>query len=338
MDYKDQLNSIYDQINDKFTIISQSLYWNFGYVLKVKSKSSNRILKLKLYLDIFKQKSLISSLYNELLIMNLTKRRNFEEIEYVLKSSPLNSKHLCLVQDPYVADLKSIIKSKQSITKEHVIFFIYCILLELGSLHSLNVVHRNLNPENIIVNCNEDFRIINYELACRVGSKFIAEFPEGFTEYCRIAPEVLENCPSLYLESDIWTLGCLVMELFERKPFFSGDSKESVIQSIQEVFKDETVKRTCIEKALGKHGNDFENLVEKMLRLDPTERPCIEEILRDQLFADIFGFEDILNYKNQKGVDDNLDFEDWGYSKIKHFVFEKVEEINLANEERYLIT
>ena len=335
MNYKDQLNSIYDQINDKFTIISQSLHWNFGYILMVKSKSSNRIYKLKLYLDILKHKLLISSLYKELVLMHLTKKSNFKEIEYIIKSSDLNFKHLCLVQDPYVTDLKSILKSKQDLTKNHVVFFTYCILIELGSLHSLNVVHRNLNPENIIVNCSEDFRIINYELSCRLNSRFVPEFPEGFNDYCRIAPEVLENCPNLYLQSDIWTLGCLIVDLLTRKPFFSGDCKESVISSILKVFKDDILRRSCIEKALEKYGQDSVNLVEKMLRLDPSERPSVEDILKHQFFAELFDNQDILNYKKE-GLGNDMDFEDWGYSKIKHFVSEKVDEINFVNEKLYL--
>ena len=48
--------------------------------------------------------------------------------------------------------LKKVIRSRQRLSEQHIIYFCYQIALALQYMHSGNIIHRDLKPENILVN------------------------------------------------------------------------------------------------------------------------------------------------------------------------------------------
>ena len=71
-----------------------------------------------------------------------------------------------LVMPRMETTLKSIIKSDQILDDKHCLLLIYQILRGLKYIHSAGVVHRDLSPENILVNCkNCNVKIIDFGLA-----------------------------------------------------------------------------------------------------------------------------------------------------------------------------
>lgn len=62
-------------------------------------------------------------------------------------------------------DLSQIIKSSQSLSDEHIQFFIYQILRGLKYIHSCGILHRDLKPRNLLVNANCDLKICDFGLS-----------------------------------------------------------------------------------------------------------------------------------------------------------------------------
>ena len=58
-------------------------------------------------------------------------------------------------------DLHKLLKT-QTISNEHVCYFLYQILRGLKYIHSANVLHRDLKPSNLLLNTNCDLKVINY--------------------------------------------------------------------------------------------------------------------------------------------------------------------------------
>ena len=52
------------------------------------------------------------------------------------------------------SDLHKIIVSSQPLTSDHVKVFLYQILRGLKYLHSVNILHRDIKPGNLLVNSN----------------------------------------------------------------------------------------------------------------------------------------------------------------------------------------
>ena len=61
-------------------------------------------------------------------------------------------------------DLHRIIKSTQPLSDDHVRYFAWQILRGLKYLHSANVMHRDLKPNNLLVNANCDLKICDLVL------------------------------------------------------------------------------------------------------------------------------------------------------------------------------
>ena len=70
-----------------------------------------------------------------------------------------------IVSELVETDLYRIIYSKQSLSIDHVQYFIYQVLRALKYIHSVNVLHRDLKPSNLLVNSNCDLKVCDFGLA-----------------------------------------------------------------------------------------------------------------------------------------------------------------------------
>ena len=90
------------------------------------------------------------------------------------------------------------------------------ILEGLHFLHHNNIVHRNLKAANILITKNGDIKLAEFGLSLNLH-----EIVHGFKDITWTpnwaAPEVITlRSPST--RSDIWSLGCTIIELLTGKP------------------------------------------------------------------------------------------------------------------------
>ena len=89
------------------------------------------------------------------------------------------------------------------------------ICLGLNELHSKDIVHLDIKPENILRSQNGNFKLADLGLA-RLLSKLNMAHPEGDMRY--LAPEMLDDDTSTPLKkADIFSLGMMLYELMERQ-------------------------------------------------------------------------------------------------------------------------
>ncbi|KAF5466118.1 hypothetical protein F2P56_016073 [Juglans regia] len=205
--------------------------------------------------------------------------------------------------DVYIAyelmdtDLHQIIRSNQALSEEHCQYFLYQILRGLKYIHSANVLHRDLKPSNLLLNANCDLKICDFGLA-RVTSEtdFMTEYV--VTRWYR-APELLLNSSDYTAAIDVWSVGCIFMELMDRKPLFPGRDHVHQLSLLLELIGtpseadlgslNENAKRYIRQRPLH-HRQSFTekfpnvhpaaiDLVEKMLTFDPRQRITVEGAL-----------------------------------------------------------
>mmetsp|Transcript_16975 Transcript_16975/g.56214 ORF Transcript_16975/g.56214 Transcript_16975/m.56214 type:complete len:309 (-) Transcript_16975:61-987(-) len=140
-------------------------------------------------------------------------------------------KHLYFVTELMDTSLHSVIYSKQPLTVQHIQFFVYQILRGLKFLHSAKVMHRDLKPGNILVNSACDVKICDLGMArspvdSQLGERLTVKV---VTRWYR-APELLLCSLDYDFSIDVWAVGCIMAELFLRKPAFPGDDYVGMIK------------------------------------------------------------------------------------------------------------
>jgi serine/threonine protein kinase len=146
--------------------------------------------------------------------------------EYIIRSlSPcvVHNNLAAIIMPCYYSDLACLIKSSvfKSLGKDH----IKCILLNifegLKQVHCLGIIHGDLKPANILINCNPlSSCITDFGLAQKVSEENLDTHVS--TRPYR-APEIISCSDEKYsLPADIWSVGCILYELVTGEVLFKG--------------------------------------------------------------------------------------------------------------------
>ncbi len=135
------------------------------------------------------------------------------------------SGRLFLVLNLMDTDLAQIIESGQPLRAAHVTYLAFQLLRGVEYLHACGLLHRDLKPANVLVNEDCSVRIADMGMARLCCETTPANDAAEMTEYVVSrwwrGPEVMVDlCYSYPL--DIWSVGCIVGELLQRKPLFPG--------------------------------------------------------------------------------------------------------------------
>jgi serine/threonine protein kinase len=120
-------------------------------------------------------------------------------------------------------DMHKIIYSKNDLTDDHCQYFGYQTLRGLRHIHAANVLHRDLKPSNLLLNGNCDLKICDFGLARGVSVEPNFELTEYVVTRWYRAPEIMCACQEYDCKIDVWSVGCILMEVLLRKPLFPGD-------------------------------------------------------------------------------------------------------------------
>jgi len=107
-----------------------------------------------------------------------------------------------------------------------------CTALLFLSTPEINIIHCDLKPENILL-CNPKrsaIRIIDFGSSCQVGQRMFHYIQSRFYR----SPEVLLGIP-YDLAIDMWSLGCILVEMHTGEPLFSGKDEFDQVCKIVEV-------------------------------------------------------------------------------------------------------
>merc|ERR1712133_194610 len=98
-------------------------------------------------------------------------------------------------------------------------------LLEgISYCHQNRVLHRDLKPQNLLVNSKGEIKLADFGLARAFGVPVRSYTHEVVTLWYR-APEVLLGTKFYSTAVDIWSIGCIFAEMITRKALFQGDSE-----------------------------------------------------------------------------------------------------------------
>lgn len=132
-----------------------------------------------------------------------------------------------IVTDLMETDLHRVINSQETLSSDHVAYVTYQLLCAIRYIHSAQIIHRDIKPSNILINRDCLVKICDFGLArgIDVATDGAEPVDQALTEYVVTrwyrAPELL--LASRYTTAiDLWSIGCILVELFTRKALFPG--------------------------------------------------------------------------------------------------------------------
>jgi serine/threonine-protein kinase len=172
---------------------------------------------------------------------------------------------------------------------DHLHWRLDTILMEcaqaLEHMHDKGWVHRDIKPDNFLVDENNHIRLIDFTLSMRVktglGKLFGNKAPVAGT-HSYMPPEQIRG-QACDARSDIYSFGCMVYELITGKLPFTGTSSSELLN------KHLRTKPPQINVLNKNVHADFADLVHRMLAKEPKERPdSLKEFMRDLKAGRVF--------------------------------------------------
>lgn len=143
--------------------------------------------------------------------------------------------NISLIFDYMDTDLEVIIRDQSIVlTPSHIKAYVVMTLQGLEYLHLHWVLHRDLKPNNLLINDKGVLKITDFGLAKAFGSPNRVLTHQVVTRWYR-APELLFGARLYGTGVDIWAVGCIIAELLLRVPFLQGDTDLGQLTKIFEV-------------------------------------------------------------------------------------------------------
>ena len=266
----------------------------FGLVWKVVHKKTQKVYCIKVIekQGIMEQK-LVDQMNREIEIMYILNnphclrlKNHFEDDTNFYLVMPLASK----------GQLYRVLKKFRKFDERTAAQILRETISALQYLHSFNppIIHRDIKPENLLL--NEGGRVLladygwsNFNMEGDVRKTFC-----GTPEY--IAPEMLMK-KGHDTRVDIWSIGILMFELLAGYSPFVAKTNQELYQNIKRL----KIQWPKDMPPLAK------NLISKILKINPLERPTFDEILNHQWFKQTKMIKPLLENK-MKSLKDLLAF------------------------------
>ena len=296
---------------DDYEMITRLGGGSFADVYKAKEKSTGELVAIKVLKRKYKkwedclelrecsslQKLHDSSLANKPGAENIIK---LKQIIFIKKTGTLN-----LVFEYMKTDLLELMKEQEprKLNEEQIRDIMYQTLLGLSFMHKYGFFHRDMKPENLLLN-GKKIKIADFGLAREIRS--VPPYTEYVsTRYYR-APECILQFTNYNSPIDIWGLGCIMAEMYlHPQPLFCGSNEKEVLFKICSVLgtptydtwndgiqqanivgiKFPTNPGIDLEKIITGASSEAIDLIKQMLQWDPNKRATAKALLKHPFFT-----------------------------------------------------
>ncbi|GAB5031262.1 cmgc cdk protein kinase [Nannochloropsis oceanica] len=278
----------------------------YGVVYKAKDRVTNEVVALKKIRLEAEDEGIPSTAIREISLLKELQHPNIVRLYDVVHTE----RKLTLVFEFLDQDLKKYLDICDNGLELAVLqSFLYQLLHGVAYCHDHRVLHRDLKPQNLLINRDGELKLADFGLARAFGIPVRSYTHEVVTLWYR-APDVLMGSRKYSTPVDIWSIGCIFAEMANGRPLFAGASEsdqldrifralgtptEAVYPGIVELPEFQKVKTqfpryqsleswASLVPTLPPLGID---LISKMLTFDPSKRISARDALAHAFFGEI---------------------------------------------------
>ncbi|CAK9877920.1 unnamed protein product [Sphagnum jensenii] len=276
----------------------------YGVVYRARDRVTNETVALKKIRLEQEDEGVPSTAIREISLLKEMQHSNIVRLQDVVHSE----RRLYLVFEYLDLDLKKHMDTCPDLAKDPRLIktYLYQILRGVAYCHSHRVLHRDLKPQNLLIDRRTNaLKLADFGLARAFGIPVRTFTHEVVTLWYR-APEILLGSRHYSTPVDVWSVGCIFAEMVNQRPLFPGDSE---IDELFKIFRtlgtpnEETwpgvtslpdfksafpkwppKNLASIVPGLEPAGVD---LLSKMLMLEPSQRVTARNALEHEYFKDI---------------------------------------------------
>lgn len=183
--------------------------------------------------------------------------------------------------------------------------YAFQLLCGICYLHSNRIMHRDMKPQNLLINKDGFLKICDFGLA-RTFTVPPRQYTHEVVTLWYRPVELLMNSPLYDISVDVWGTGCIIAEMISGNPLFPGDSEIDQLFKIFRVFGTPTEEtwpgftrlpgyqptfpkfpEQNLAEVLHCNNDLLVDLLKQLLEINPSKRISAMRALQHPFFADI---------------------------------------------------
>jgi len=197
----------------------------YGVVYKAEDRSTGGFVALKKIRLETEDEGVPSTAIREISLLKELAHPYVVGLLDVVHISGKQSNKLYLVFEFLDKDLKKYMESVTGMLAPQLVkSYLFQLLNGICFCHSHRVLHRDLKPQNLLIDRNGNLKIADFGLARAFGIPVRTYTHEVVTLWYR-APEILLGSKLYSTPVDIWSIGGIFAEMVTKEAMFPGDSE-----------------------------------------------------------------------------------------------------------------
>ncbi|KGL77749.1 Serine/threonine-protein kinase 36, partial [Tinamus guttatus] len=254
---------------EKYHVLEMIGEGSFGRVYKGRRKYSAQVVALKFIPKVGRSEKELKNLQREIEIMRGLHHPNIIQ----MLDSFETDKEVVVVTDYAEGELFQILEDDGSLPEEQVQAIAAQLVSALYYLHSHRILHRDMKPQNILLGKGGIIKLCDFGFARAMSiHTMVLTSIKGTPLY--MSPELVEERPYDHT-ADLWSVGCILYELFVGTPPFYTSS---IFQLVSLIVKDPVKWPKDISPV-------FKSFLQGLLMKDPRQRLSWPELLSHPFIA-----------------------------------------------------